>query len=108
MKAPQPRTQLILWLVLDHALKLRWAGKVLSDECDARIELAASQRGRSATAVVVIGIAVLLGFSDTGRLQQFSYPYIAQMLMVALLGGVWFDQLIAAILYVRDRRGVQA
>lgn len=94
------------WLVLSYVLKQRWAGKVLVDERDAQIDLAASQWGRAATAFVVIGIAVLLGFSETGRLQQFSYPFIAQMLIFALLWGLWFDQLIAAILYWRDRRAL--
>ncbi len=97
-------TLFIAWLVLAEVLKHRWAGKIITDERDARIELAASQWGRYATVFVVIGIALLLGFSDTARLQQFSYPFIAQMLMSALLVGVWFDQLIAAILYWRDRR----
>ncbi len=99
-------TLFVAWVVLAHVLKQRWAGKVLADERDAQIELAASQWGRGATAVAVIVIAVLLGFSDTERLQQFSYPYIAQMLMLALLCGLWFDQLIAALLYWRDRRAV--
>ncbi len=97
-------TLFIAWLVLAAVLKQRWAGKILTDERDAQIELAASQWGRYATVFVVIGIALLLGFSDTARLQQFSYPFIAQMLMTTLLVGVWFDQLIAAILYWRDRR----
>ena len=60
-----------------------------------------------ATTVCIIAIAVLLGFSDTGRLREFSYPFIAQMLMLALLWGLWFDQLVAAILYWRDRRAVR-
>ena len=34
----------------------------------------------------------------------YSYPFIAQMLMFSLLWGLWFDQLVAAILYWRDRR----
>ena len=61
---------------------------------------------RGATAFCVIGIAVLLGFSETERLREFSYPFIAQMLMFALLWGLWFDQLVAALLYWRDRRAV--
>lgn len=97
-------TLFVAWLVLAWVLKQRWAGKVLEDERDTRIELVASQWGRGATAFCIIGIAVLLGFSDTDRLREFSYPFIAQMLMFALLWGLWFDQLIAAILYWRDRR----
>lgn len=97
-------TLFVAWLVLAHVLKQRWSGKVLADERDAQIELAASQWGRGATAFVVIGIAVMLGFSDTERLQQFSYPFIAQMLMLALLSGAWVEQAATAFLYWRDRR----
>ena len=97
-------TLFVAWLVLAHVLKQRWAGKVLTDERDTRIELIASQWGRGATAFVVIGIAVLNGFSDTDRLREFSYPFIAQMLMFSLLWGLWFDQVVAALLYWRDRR----
>jgi len=101
-------TLFVAWLVLAHVLKQRWAGKVLADERDARIELVASQWGRGATAFCIIGIALLLGFSGTDRLQQISYPYIAQMLMLALLWGLWFDQLVAAVMYRRDRRASAA
>ena len=97
-------TLFVAWLVLAQVLKQRWAGKVLADERDAQIELVASQWARCATAVCVIGIALLLGFSDTERLRQFSYPFLAQMLVLALLVGLWLDQLVAAILYWRDRR----
>jgi len=99
-------TLFVAWLVLAHVLKQRWAGKVLADERDMQIELQASGWGRGATAFCVIGIAVMLGFSDTERLREFSYPFIAQMLMFALLRGLWFDQLVAALLYWRDRRAM--
>lgn len=97
-------TLFVAWLVLAYVLKQRWAGKVLEDERDTRIELVASQWGRGATAFCIIGIAVMLGFSDTDRMREFSYPFIAQMLMLALLWGLWFDQLVAALQYWRDRR----
>lgn len=77
---------------------------LLADERDMQIELRASEWGRGAAAFCVIGIALLPGFSDTERLRQFSHPFIAQMLMLALLPGLWFDQLVTAILYWRDRR----
>lgn len=101
-------TLFVAWLVLAQVLKQRWAGRVQADERDVRIELVAGQWARYAAAGGVIAIAVLLGFSDTERLRQFSYPFIAQMLMLALLVGLWLDQLVAAILYWRDRRGAQA
>lgn len=97
-------TLFVAWLVLSWVLEQRWSGKVLADERDTRIQLIASQWGRGATVFCIIGIAVLLGFSDTDRLREFSYPFIAQMLMFSLLWGLWFDQLVAAILYWRDRR----
>lgn len=94
------------WVVLSHVLKQRWAGMVVADERDARIALVAGQWARCATAVCVVGIAVLLGFSDTERLRGFSYPYIAQLLMQALLWGLWFEQAATAVLYWRDRRAM--
>ncbi|MEZ5464652.1 MAG: hypothetical protein R3F22_05370 [Lysobacteraceae bacterium] len=97
-------TLFVAWLVLAHVLRQRWGGKVLADERDRQIERVASQWGRCATAFCVIGIAVMLGFSDTARLSEFSYPFIALMLLLALLWGLWFDQAVAAILYWRDRR----
>ena len=101
-------TLFVAWLVLAHVLKQRWAGRVQADERDARIELVAGQWARYAAAGGVVVIAVLLGFSDTERLREFSYPFIAQMLMLALLGGLWVEQLVMAVLYRRDRRGAQA
>ena len=96
--------QLCLALSDAHVKALTQHIKVLADERDAQLELAAGQWGRCANALCIIGIAVLLGFSDTDRLREFSYPFIAQMLMLALLWGLWFDQLVAALLYWRDRR----
>lgn len=97
-------TLFVAWLVLAHVLKQRWAGRVQADERDARIELVAGQWARAAAAGGVVVIAVMLGFSDTDRLREFSYPFIAQMLMLALLGGLWVEQLVAAVLYWRDRK----
>lgn len=97
-------TLFVAWVVLAQVLKQRWAGKVLADERDKQIALIAGGWARAATAICVIGIALLLGFSDTERLRGFSYPFIAQMLVLALLCGLWIEQLAAAILYRRDRR----
>jgi uncharacterized membrane protein len=98
----------VAWLVLSYVLKERWVGKVLADERDTQIDLIASQWARGATSCCVIVVALLLGFGDTERVREFSYPFIAQMLMLALLAGLWFDQFVAAILYWRDRRGAAA
>jgi hypothetical protein len=50
----------------------------------------------------------MLGFSETERLRAFSYPYIAQLLMQALLWGALFEHAAAATLYRRDRRAAAA
>lgn len=98
----------VAWLVLSQVLKQRWAGRVQADERDVRIALVAGQWARHAAAGGVVAIAVLLGFSDAERLRGFSHPFIAQMLMLALLAGLWMEHLVAAVLYRRDRRGAQA
>ncbi|MGN6111610.1 MAG: hypothetical protein ACTHOC_01130 [Luteimonas sp.] len=95
----------VAWLVLAQVLKQRWAGNVLEDERDARIALVAATWARCAATGGVVVVAVLLGFSGTERLRAFSYPYIAQMLMLALLCGAWIEQAATAFLYWRDRRG---
>lgn len=97
-------TLFIVWVVLAHVLRQRWKGTVLADERDRRIEQVSGGWGRGATIVAIVGIAVMLGFSPTARLQQFSYPLLAQMLMATLVLGAWFDHVAAAMLYWRDRR----
>ena len=101
-------TLFVAWVVLAHVLKLRWKGAVLADERDRRIEQLAATWGRCATTGAVIGIAVMLAFSPTQRIQQFSYPTLAQMLMFALVLGAWFDAAVATVLYWQDRRAAVA
>ena len=98
-------TLFVAWYVLSYVVNQRWAGKVERDERDARIAQVAGGWAHCTTAVAIIAIAVLLGFSDTERLREFSYPFIAHMLMLALLAGLWIEQVGAALLYWRDRRG---
>lgn len=101
-------TLFIAWVVLAYVLRQRWKGTVLTDERDHRIEQVSSGWGRGATIVAIVGIALMLGFSPTERLQRFSYPMLAQMLMFALALGAWFDHVVAAVLYWRDRRAAAA
>ena len=97
-------TLFVAWVVLAHVLKQRWNGSVLTDERDLRIEQLSACWGRGATIAAVVGIAVMLGFSPPDRVQAFSYPMLAQMLIGALVLGAWFDHAVAALLYWRDRR----
>ena len=97
-------TLFVAWVVLAYVLRQRWKGTVVADERDHRIEQVSGHWGRGATTAAVVGIALMLGFSPTARLQQFSYPFLAQLLMFALAWGAWSDHVVAAILYWRDRR----
>ena len=94
----------VAWLVLAQVLKRRWAGRVLEDERDARIALVAGQWGRGATTFCLVGLALLFGFSDPARLHAFTYPYVAHLLVQALLWGLLFEQVATAVQYWRDRR----
>lgn len=98
----------IAWLVLDWVLRQRWKGAVVEDERDRRIEQVAGRWGRCATVAGVFGIALLLGFSPTARLQQFSYPLLAHLLVAALVLGAWFDHATSAWMHWRDRRALAA
>lgn len=93
----------VAWVVLVQVLKQRWAGKVVADERDARIALVAGKWARGATAFWMVGLALLFGFSDPARLHAFTYPYIAHLLVQALLWGLFVEQVAVAALYWRDR-----
>ncbi len=99
-------TLIAAWAVLGYVLAQRWS--IASDERDHRIEQLSGQWGRVATTFAVISVAVLLGFSPTERLQALSYPWISQLLIVALVFGAWVDHAAAAVLYWRDRRAAEA
>lgn len=94
----------VAWVVLAWVLRQRWKDGVVEDERDRRIEQVAGSWGRAATTFLVVGVAVMLSFSPTARLQEFSYPFLGHLLMFALAWGAWFDHLAAAVLYWRDRR----
>ena len=94
----------VAWLVLAWVLRQRWKGAVVEDERDRRIEQVADGWGRMATTFLVVGIAVMLGFSPSDRLQSYSYPFLAHLLVFSLVWGAWFDRVVATVLYWRDRR----
>jgi hypothetical protein len=96
---------LLSWWILAHVLERRWVGKVLVDERDRAIERIASIWARRAITIGVFAISLWLGFHNTEQLRQTSHPYIAQLLVTVLACGFWVDELVAAVLYWRDRRG---
>lgn len=98
----------VAWVVLAWVLRQRWKGAILEDERDRSIQRVASGWGRMATVFLVAGLALMLAFSPADRLQAFSYPFMAHLLVFSLVWGAWFDAVVAAILYWRDRRGAVA
>lgn len=97
---------IVAWAVLGYVLAQRWS--IAADERDHQIEQLSGQWGRAATTFAIVGVAVLLSFSPTERLQTLSYPWIGQLLIVALVFGAWVDHAAAAVLYWRDRRAAEA
>ena len=97
---------IVAWAVLGYVLAQRWS--IAADERDHQIEQLSGQWGRAATTFAVVGIAVLLGFSPTERLQTLSYPWIGQLLIVALVVGAWVDHAAAVVLYWRERQAAEA
>lgn len=95
---------LVAWIVLSQVVASRWAGRVQADERDRRIEAQAGDWGRTALVFVVIGLAVLFGFSPAERLQWATHAMIANLLVFALLWGWLVEYAATALMYMRDRR----
>jgi hypothetical protein len=96
---------LVAWIVLSQVVASRWAGRVQDDERDRRIEAQAGDWGRTALVFVVIGLAVLFGFSPADRLQWATHAMIANLLVFALLWGWLVEHAATVWMYWRDRRG---
>jgi len=96
---------LIAWAVLSFVMGSRWKSAVQEDERDRDIEKQASGWGRGALIVVIVGLAVMLGFSPAEKLQWATHFMIANLLVFALMWG-WLCEYAATVVYYwRDRRG---
>jgi uncharacterized membrane protein YidH (DUF202 family) len=95
---------LVAWILLSSVMGSRWKGAVQQDERDLEIEKQASAWGRSALVFVVIGLAVMLGFSPADRLQWATHFMIANLLVFALMWGWLCEYAATVLLYWRDRR----
>jgi hypothetical protein len=76
---------------------------VQEDERDREIEKQASGWGRGALVAVIIGLAVMLGFSPAAKLEWASHFMIANLLVFALMWGWLCEYAATAVMYVRDR-----
>jgi len=95
---------LVAWSVLSGVLASCWKGEVEEDERDREIAAQASGWGRGALVFCIIGIAVMLGFSPSERLQWATHLMIANLLIFALMWGLLFEYVATAVHYWRDRR----
>jgi uncharacterized membrane protein len=95
---------LIAWAVLSSVMRSRWKGVVQQDERDRDIEKHASRWGREALIVVIVGLAVMLGFSPAEKLQWATHFMIANLLVFALMCGWSCEYAATVIYYWRDRR----
>jgi uncharacterized membrane protein YidH (DUF202 family) len=94
---------LIAWAVLSSVMRSRWKGLVQQDERDRDIEKQASGWGREALIVVIVGLAVMLGFSPAEKLQWATHFMIANLLVFALMCGWLCEYAATALMYWRDR-----
>ena len=95
---------LVAWILLTNVMGSRWKGAVQQDERDLEIEKQASAWGRSALVFVVIGLAVMLGFSPADTLQWATHFMVANLLVFALMWGWLCEYAATVLLYWRDRR----
>lgn len=94
---------LVAWAVLSSVMGSRWKGLVQEDERDREIEKHASGWGRGALVFVIIGLAVMLGFSPADRLAWATHFMVANLLVFALMWG-WLCEYAATLaMYWRDR-----
>ena len=95
---------LIAWTVLSTVMGSRFKGAVQEDERDREIEKQAGGWGRGALMFVIVGLAVMLGFSPATKLQWATHFMIANLLVFALMWGWLCEYAATAIYYWRDRR----
>lgn len=94
----------IAWAILASVLQHRSGQAIAFDERDREIEKQASSWAYRSTVTGVIAIALLLGFSPVDRLMQFSPAWLAQVLIMVLVGGRAIQCVAMAGLYWRQRR----
>ena len=95
---------LIAWAVVGQVLRWRWKGQVQEDERDREIEAMAAGWARGALVAVVIGFAMLFGFTPAERLAWATPIAIAHLLVFALVWHTAVEYAATVIAYWRDRR----
>lgn len=94
----------VAWALLAHALRTRWRAHAQEDEFDLRIQQRAQSWGSRAAGLLIVGVAVTLGFNEPTWVAQYHPAFWAQLLMLPLLIGALVQNLGVALLYARERR----
>lgn len=94
---------LIAWSVLARVLKSRWKGEIEEDERDRLHAVQGRDWGYGALVAYVIGLALLLGFSQADKLQWASYSMIGNLLVPGLMWACAFEYGARVLHYRRDR-----
>lgn len=95
---------LVAWAVVAQALRWRWKGRVLEDERDREIERLAGGWARGALVAVVVGYAVLFGFTPAERLAWATPVVTSHLLVFALVWHALVEHAVTVLAYWRDRR----
>ena len=95
---------LIAWTVLSGVVAARWKDRVQEDERDREIERLGCDWGRGAVTAMIVGLALLLGFSPAERLDWATLPMVASLLLLALMVGTLFENAAVAVRHLLDRR----
>jgi hypothetical protein len=95
---------LVAWAAVGQALRWRWKGRVLEDERDREIEAMAAGWARGALVAVVVGFAVLFGFTPADRLGWATPIAIANLLVFGLVWHTLVEYAATVVAYWRDRR----
>lgn len=95
---------LVAWAIVSSVLAGRWRDRVQRDERDRQIDARASAWSRHALVVMLIALAVTLGFSPSERLQWATPLLLANLLLLLLMLSSLLESAVTAISYWRDRR----
>lgn len=94
---------LVGWVIFSALMRQRFGGRVVDDERDRAVEVAADTWSHGVLAITIVGLAVMFGLSPAARLQWATPIVTANLLMFALLWSSLVGSVVAIVLYRRDR-----
>lgn len=94
---------LVAWVVLSSVLGRRWKLQVTTDERDRLIASRAGHSARNAQVILIVGLAVTLGFSGETHMRWATPLLLAHLLILVLMIASLVESLASAFAYWRDR-----